>query len=248
MEIVSRTKAVTLTGSPTRSTTSRITAVLLSLTTKSVWPRKRSVADSEAAPGMASARINPASRRTGSIPTKTPVNGDDMSAARCRRRSALRGAAYWCKEENYLLHIPVRGAAAQCPVAALLLGSRTALMPLGGATSPMCLGPTAEPTRGPLSARLPDPGDSSQAQQRQTSVTPLAPGGDGRCSSQRRLSLLQGGIEMCDRPSPSSPTQAAFSCPANINLLLSATCNTSTPFIHVQALFMALSPSVLCSH
>lgn len=65
---LTRTKAVTLTGSPTLSTTRRTTAVLLSSTTNSVCPRNRSVADSDAVPGMDRARINPASRRTGSIP------------------------------------------------------------------------------------------------------------------------------------------------------------------------------------
>lgn len=67
---LTRTKAVTLTGSPTLSTTRRTTAVLLSLTTKSVWPRKRSVADSDLVPGMDRASINPASRKTESIPTE----------------------------------------------------------------------------------------------------------------------------------------------------------------------------------
>lgn len=66
---LTRTKAVTLTGSPTLSTTSRTTVVLLSLTTKLVCPRNRRVADSDVVPQMDRARINPASR-TGSIPTK----------------------------------------------------------------------------------------------------------------------------------------------------------------------------------
>lgn len=100
---LTRTNAVTLTGSPTRSTTRRTTAVLLSLTTNSVWPRNRSVADSHTVPGMDRARINPASRRTGSIPGK---GGCKKRAKRHRHSSETlhHGRAVWTQHTCSVLH------------------------------------------------------------------------------------------------------------------------------------------------
>lgn len=67
-EELTRTRAVTLMGSPTLSTTRRTIALLLSFTMNSVWPWNLSSADSDLALGMRSTRNKPARARTPGIP------------------------------------------------------------------------------------------------------------------------------------------------------------------------------------
>lgn len=97
-----RTSAVTLIGSPTLSMTRRTTSVLLSLTTKSVFPWNCSLADSDAVTGTDRARINPASRKAGSIPANTrrkilggkmQNDGQNMCSGRNKNNA---NTFWWC--------------------------------------------------------------------------------------------------------------------------------------------------------